>query len=84
MQLFTAMDHGARQKIIRLIHGEGEMSRVEILSKMELETTIVSHHLAVLMDQQVLFAERRGRLIYYSVNYKKVREAHRIGAMLYN
>jgi DNA-binding transcriptional ArsR family regulator len=81
-QTFRAVIHPLRQKMIQLIHANGRMTVTEIHTKLKLEQSVASAHLAILRRGQFLKAEKDRRFIYYSVNYERIREVHEISREL--
>jgi DNA-binding transcriptional ArsR family regulator len=72
--LFQTLGDANRLRIIRLI-GSGERSVNEIVSATNLSQPLVSHHLRVLRDKQVLETRRKGPFIYYAVKNKRLLDA---------
>ena len=77
-ELFRALNHPLRQKMIQLIHAQGRMTVTQLFTKMRLEQSVASNHLALLRTQKLLLAEKQQKFVFYSVNYgrlKKVQES---------
>jgi len=72
--LFQTLGDANRLRIIRFI-GSGERSVNEIVSATSLSQPLVSHHLRVLRDKQVLETRRKGPFIYYAVKNKRLLDA---------
>jgi ArsR family transcriptional regulator, virulence genes transcriptional regulator len=66
--IFRALNHVLRQHIIDLIFESGKITVTEIYIKLRLEQSVASQHLAILRRAGIVFTERKGKLIYYSVN----------------
>ncbi|MBI4863006.1 MAG: winged helix-turn-helix transcriptional regulator [Candidatus Riflebacteria bacterium] len=65
-QLFRALSDPNRLRIIyRLL--DGPMSVGELTSALELEQSLVSHHLATLRKMSLVMAERSGRFVEYAL-----------------
>src|SRR5215203_1308153 len=76
-ELFRALNHPLRQKIIHLIHQNGRMTVTQLFTHLGLEQSVTSNHLALLRSQKLLLAEKQQKFVFYSVNYqtlKKVQE----------
>src|SRR5688572_17762907 len=73
-ELFRALNHPLRQKIIQLIHSHGRMTVTQLFTKMKLEQSVASNHLALLRSQKILLTERQQKFIFYSVNYSRLKE----------
>lgn len=72
--LFQTLGDANRLRIIRFI-GSGERSVNEIVSATGLSQPLVSHHLRVLRDKQVLETNRKGPFIFYAVKNKRLLDA---------
>lgn len=60
-----------RLKIILLLK-KGELSASKINQRLSLPQNLISHHLRVLLDGEVIKNRKQGRFIYYSLNHKKI------------
>ena len=67
---FKCMNDETRQKVILLASQSGEdgMRVADIAEHFELDRTTVSHHLAMLRDNNLMMMAKRGKERYYSVN----------------
>jgi DNA-binding transcriptional ArsR family regulator len=63
---FQILGDSNRLKIIKFI-GEKECSVSEIVDNTKLSQPLVSHHLRVLRENQVLETKRKGAFIYYKL-----------------
>jgi DNA-binding transcriptional ArsR family regulator len=72
--LFQTLGDANRLRILRTI-GAGERPVNEIVSATGLSQPLVSHHLRVLRDQQVLETRRRGPFVFYAVKDKRLLDA---------
>ena len=50
------------------------MTVTEMYIKLRLEQSVVSQHLAILRRAAIVITHRDGKFIYYSVNYKRLKE----------
>ena len=73
-ELFRALNHRLRQEMIQLIHTHGRMTVTQIFTKMKLEQSVASNHLALLRSQKLLLTERQQKFVFYSVNYKRLKD----------
>ncbi|MBN2893238.1 MAG: winged helix-turn-helix transcriptional regulator [Bacteroidales bacterium] len=64
-QILKAMAHPIRVAIMALIEGK-KMNVTQIYEELNLEQSVVSHHLGILRDKGVLLGERDGKNVYYS------------------
>lgn len=67
-----AMNHDVRQKILSLIHKNEEITVSEIYSKLKIEQSLTSTHLAILRKAGIVKTRREAQSIYYSINYDQV------------
>jgi ArsR family transcriptional regulator len=67
---FKCLNDDTRQKIILLVGQTGEdgMRVTDIVGHFDLDRTTISHHLAMLRDNNLLILTKRGKERYYSVN----------------
>ena len=68
-ELLRAVVHPLRLRIINLIDYEEEANVNTIYTKLNLEQSITSQHLKVLRENKVVITTRRGKMIYYTLNY---------------
>lgn len=73
-QLFQTLGELNRLKIIKFI-GEEERSVSEIVEATGLSQPLVSHHLRVLREREILQTKRNGPFIYYKLENKKLLDA---------
>jgi DNA-binding transcriptional ArsR family regulator len=73
-QTYRALNNSLRQRIIALLHKNGKMSVMEIYRKMKIEQSVASSQLAILRKEGYLIAKKVERFVYYSVNYKRMKE----------
>ena len=72
--VFRAINHRLRQQILRLLHEKGQMTVTELYSRLFLEQSEASQHLAILRKANYVLTRRSGKFIYYSVNYQRLAE----------
>ena len=61
-----AMAHPIRVSILSLLQDE-KLNVTQIYERLNLEQSVVSHHLGILRDNGVVLAERNGKNVYYSI-----------------
>ena len=76
--VYRAVNHQLRQEMLRLIHRKEKMTVTEIYVKLRLEQAVASQHLAILRKAGFVTTERDGKFIYYSVNYNRLDQIHRL------
>jgi len=68
-RFFFALGDPCRQKILLIFETGEELCVNEIASLFDLSRPAISHHLKVLREAQLLSSEKRGKEVYYRVNY---------------
>ena len=74
--LFRAINHKLRQQILQLLHKREEMIVTDIYVKMRITQSEASQHLAILRKAGLVYTERQGKKIYYSVNEEQLKLLH--------
>ena len=72
--ILRALNHKLRQLLVRLIDEHQKMTVTEIYVSLKLEQSVVSQHLAILRRAGIVLTEREGKFIFYSLNYKRLKE----------
>ena len=72
--IFQTLGDANRLRIIQFI-GERECTVSEIVQAFNLSQPLVSHHLRVLRENQVLNSERKGPFVIYKLRDQKLLEA---------
>ena len=67
-RILSVMSEPTRIRIIRLISGSGELRSCDLLPEFEITQPTLSHHLNVLLENDVLTSRKAGRCVYFSVN----------------
>lgn len=67
-----AVTHPVRQKMLALIEEKKKVTVTEIYTKMKLEQSVASQHLAILRKAQIAIANRDGKFIHYSIDKKQI------------
>jgi DNA-binding transcriptional ArsR family regulator len=81
--IFQTLGDANRLRIIHFI-GEQERSVSEIVQTLSLSQPLISHHLKVLRENQVLETERKGPFVYYRLKDQKLLEALRLFEEIFN
>lgn len=76
MLILRALNHKLRQQIVKLLDERRKMTVTEIYIELRLEQSVTSQHLAILRRANLVNAAREGKFIYYSINYKRVKEVN--------
>jgi DNA-binding transcriptional ArsR family regulator len=74
-RFFSALGDPYRQKILLIFEPGEELCVNEIARLFSLSRPAVSHHLKVLRDAGLLVSEKRGKEVYYRVNYEHCADA---------
>ena len=72
--LFQSLGDANRLKIIKFI-GDKERSVSEIVEALGLSQPLVSHHLRILREREILLTNRNGPFIYYKLKNEKLPDA---------
>lgn len=72
-EYLKALAHPTRLRILRLL-GEGELCVCELIPRLGLDQALVSRHLAVMRSANVVKAEKRGNMVFYSLAHEKFSE----------
>ena len=68
-RFFSALGDTYRQKILLIFEPGEELCVNEIANLFDLSRPAISHHLKVMRDADILLSEKRGKEVYYRVNY---------------
>lgn len=66
---FAALGDPTRHKILLIFEPDEEICVNEIAAVFDISRPAISHHLKVLRNASVLTCEKRGKEVYYKVNY---------------
>lgn len=72
--LFQTLGEANRLKIIKFI-GKKERSVSEIVEDIGLSQPLVSHHLRILREREILQTKRNGPFVYYKLKNEKLLDA---------
>jgi DNA-binding transcriptional ArsR family regulator len=70
----AVMAEPVRIRIMSVIASKGEVCARDILPEFSVTQPTLSHHMRVLVDNDLVTARKEGRNVYYSVNQATVRE----------
>ena len=74
--LYRAINNKVRLQIINYLHDHSRLTVTALYGKLRLDQSATSQHLAVLRKAGLVNTDRDGKCIYYSVNYKRLRQLH--------
>jgi DNA-binding transcriptional ArsR family regulator len=72
--ILRALNHRLRQQLIKLIDEHQKLTVTEIYVSLRLEQSVVSQHLAILRRANIVITKREGKFIFYSLNFKRIKE----------
>lgn len=73
-----AINHKLRQTMVTLLDSSKRLTVTEIYTKLRLEQSVASQHLAILRRSGIVKTEREGKFIFYSVNKPRIAEISRL------
>lgn len=76
------LNHELRLHMLQSLHRRGPSTVTELYRTLDLEQAMASTHLALLRRARLVMADRQGRCIYYSVNYRRVAEVQALTRQL--
>lgn len=77
-RFFSALGDPTRQKILLVFERGEEICVNDIARLFQLSRPAISHHLKVLRNAELLLSEKRGKEVYYRVNYPYCEEVLRL------
>lgn len=79
---FRGVNHKLRQKMLDIMEANGRVSVTDIYIKCRIEQSMASQHLAILRRAGAVIAERDGKIMWYSVNTKRINQINKIAQEL--
>lgn len=76
--VLRALNHKLRQQLLTHIHNQKRITVTEIYTKLLLEQSVASQHLAILRRAGIVITERDGKFIYYKVNYRRIEQINQM------
>jgi DNA-binding transcriptional ArsR family regulator len=70
--ILKAISHPLRLEVVELLEEREPQSVAEILEQIDVEQSLLSHHLNKMKDKGVLESYRKGRNIYYRLAFKEI------------
>jgi ArsR family transcriptional regulator len=70
---FKALSDENRLKIMDMLSSSGEICACDILAKLKITQSTLSHHMKILCDCKLVNSRRAGKRIYYFLNEATVR-----------
>jgi DNA-binding transcriptional ArsR family regulator len=78
------MNNPLRQKMLALIHKDGQMMVTDLYQALHIKQAIASHHLGILRRAKIVNTESSGNKVFYSLNYEKIKEVYVFAERLSN
>lgn len=72
INFFKAGGDQHRQRILMLIKAHQRINASDILDKIRLSQPTLSHHIGILKHAGLIFEEKKGREVFYSLNRKNI------------
>jgi DNA-binding transcriptional ArsR family regulator len=70
--VMRALTHSVRLRLIGFIDQNKKINVNKIYKTLKMEQSVASQHLRILREVKLVHAERKGKFIFYTVNYKKL------------
>ena len=80
--LFKGLAHPFRVRVLEVLSSGPEASVADLLEATGLEASHLSQHLAVLRNNRLVTADRRGNQVYYRLAYPQVADLLRVARAL--
>lgn len=71
-EIFHGLAYPIRLQILKLLENGQDYAVYEILEKLEIEASLLSHHLIKMKNIGILDSYRKGRNIYYRLAIKEI------------
>jgi ArsR family transcriptional regulator len=78
-ELMRALAHPLRLRILSLIDAHETLCVHDIFGTLQLEQSVASQHLRILREVGVVRAQRRGKFVYYTLNYSRLDGLKHVG-----
>jgi len=76
LQIFKALGDDTRLDIVMLL-ATGEKYVCEIFEKLKLPQNLVSHHLGILRECNLIINRKEGKWVHYSLNRTNIEKLHK-------
>lgn len=73
INIFKSLSDPYRQEILKLLNNQ-EMAVCEIINSVELSQPAISHHLKILKQANLIKSEKKGKIVFYSLNKEGLKE----------
>ena len=72
--ILRALNHKLRQQVIKTIHENKRLTVTQLYVNLRLEQSVASQHLSILRKAEIVFTEREGKFIFYTINFPRIEE----------
>ncbi len=72
-KLLRAIDHKFRQQILKLLEKQGELTVTDLHIQLRAEQSIISQHLTILREAELVRFDKQGKFHYYKVHYTNLK-----------
>ncbi|CAN5224307.1 hypothetical protein BH11BAC6_BH11BAC6_07260 [soil metagenome] len=78
LNIFRAYNNKVRQQLLSFLNEQKRVPVTEIYRTLKIEQSVASQPLNTLRRAGLITATREGKWIYYSINYKRLKEVSKI------
>lgn len=71
-EVLKTIAHPIRLEVIELLDESGTLGVTELQQKLNVEQSLLSHHLTKMKDKGILSSKREGKNLYYSISLKNI------------
>ena len=75
---YRAVNHKLRQKMLQFIYKNEPVAVTAIYTKLRLEQSVASQHLAILRRAGLVDHQKEGKHVYYSIQIDRLQQLHTI------
>jgi len=81
-RVLRSLNHKLRQQMLNIMDEKGNVTVTEIFTRLSLEQSVASQHLAILRDAGIVSTEREGKFVRYAVNYERLNRIGELAALM--
>ncbi len=74
VQLFRALNHNIRKRILEFIGSNPGVNLTDIYTSLKIDKSVTAQHVAILRRSNLLTSHRKGNIVLYATNQKKLEE----------
>jgi len=72
--IFNSLAHPIRLEILNFLEDGKSKTVGDILSKIKIEPTLLTHHLTKMKNSGILESSRKGRYVFYRLTIKEIKQ----------